>query len=264
MRKWKEFENESVRYLREKFGEYADFEWKGQSDSSVSDIEVVCKNKQRFFIEAKCCPAQCGQFVLFPNYQAKTFEYSKRNMLPINDMSDAMIKYMNENFDAFRSPGTKGENIDMPNGGDLFARWIIESYKAKHVRFVITNDNLIFKIEDIANAFSIDAKYRVKKSGSGTVAKKDVEEVRRYLKHNYPSSEVSLEGKKLFLNSSDRISDEKFKLSDKEYMMAERGENRYEIRKLSGTYNANVIFSVRLNGDGCKISDDEFISMLVE
>lgn len=250
--------------MREKYGEYADFEGKGKSDSSVSDIEVVCKNKKRFFIEAKCCPAQCGQFVLFPNYQEKTFEYSKRNMLPINDMSDEIIKYMNENFDAFRSPGTKGETINLPNGEYLFAKWIIESYKAKHVRFVITNDNLIFKIEDIANAFSIDAKYRVKKSGSGTVAKKDVEDVSRYLKSNYPSSEVSLEGKKLFLNSNDRVSDEKFKFNDKEYIIAERGENRYEIRKLSGTYNANVIFSVRLKGDGCKISDEEFISMLVE
>lgn len=50
MSKWKEFENESARYLREKYGEYADFEGKGKSDSSVSDIEVVCKNKKDFLL----------------------------------------------------------------------------------------------------------------------------------------------------------------------------------------------------------------------
>ena len=40
-------------------------------------------------------------------------------------------------------------------------------------------------------------------------------------------------------------------------MFSQRGE-RYEIRKLSNTYNANVIFSVKLNEYASGLTDQEF------
>ena len=45
-------------------------------------------------------------------------------------------------------------------------------------------------------------------------------------------------------------------------MFSQRGE-RYEIRKLSNTYNANVIFSVKLNEYASGLTDQEFITALI-
>lgn len=49
---------------------------------------------------------------------------------------------------------------------------------------------------------------------------------------------------------------------EREKKISQRGE-RYEIRKLSNTYNANVIFSVKLNEYASGLTDQEFITALI-
>ena len=40
MQKWKYFEEQCTKYLQEEFGEFAEFDCEGGSDSTVSDILV--------------------------------------------------------------------------------------------------------------------------------------------------------------------------------------------------------------------------------
>ena len=84
-----------------------------------------------FYIDVKHCPAQCGQFVLLPNIAAGRFEYSPLNVNRINNSARRIMEYMNEAFDEFREAGTAGKDIDMINGSEIFANWIIQTYKNK-------------------------------------------------------------------------------------------------------------------------------------
>ena len=62
------------------------------------------------------------------------------------------------------------------------------------------------------------------------------------------------------MSSSNYLHNLRFSLGDNEYMFSKR-EDLYEIRKLSNTYNANVIFSINYtNLKG--ISHSEFESYL--
>lgn len=79
MATWDNFEIEATRYLENKFGSFASFIHQGGADSTVPDIFVRLKSGKSFYIEAKHSPAQCGQFVLLPNIQTKSFIYSRKN-----------------------------------------------------------------------------------------------------------------------------------------------------------------------------------------
>lgn len=259
---WEEFENKCTEYLNKEFEKYADFLHQGGADSTTPDILVNTMTGKSFYIEAKHCPAQCGQFVLLPNLKTRKFDYSSLNANPINSYSKAIMEHMNSSFDEFREAGTKGKEIIMPNSEDIFSSWIIQIYKAKGVKFFITNSFNILHIDDFQNFFNITAKYRIKRSGSSNVgvAHKDI--VRKYiLDRNYNIENMHTIGKKLFVSSIKDLHNQRFIIGETEYMFSKRND-KYEVRKLSNTYNANVIFSITVrNNNG--ISKDKFVSFLV-
>lgn len=258
---WEQFEIESTEYLNRKFGNYASFELVGGSDSTVSDIEVRTRRGKHFFIEAKHCPAQCGQFVLLPNVATGTFEYSRLNATRRNRYVDAIMEHMDENFEAFKEAGTRGMDIIMKNGSEIFAAWIVQTYKDKGADFIITNGNTILFVDDFSDYFNVTAKYRVKRSGSGSVGRGNLLSVSRYIRDNYAAVQtVESRGDKVFVTASRNMHDIRFVLNGWEYMFSQRG-SEYEIRRLSNTFNANVIFSItQKNARG--LSDQEFISLL--
>lgn len=49
----------------------------------------------------------------------------------------------------------------------------------------------------------------------------------------------------MFVRSKDDLHEKKFKINDEDYMFSKKGDNVYEIRRLSGTNNPNVIFSLK-------------------
>lgn len=61
------FEIECKNYLNKRFGAYARFIHQGGSDSTIPDILVKTNSGKEFYIDAKHCLAQCGQFVLLPD-----------------------------------------------------------------------------------------------------------------------------------------------------------------------------------------------------
>ena len=262
MSSWQVFEIECTDYLNNTFGEYATFYHEGGADSTVPDIRVKTKTNRTFYIDAKHCPAQCGQFVLLPNISTRTFEYSSLNANRINAHAIEIIEFMNKDFDEFREAGTAGKDINMQNGSQIFADWIIQIYKEKGARLFITNDFTIIDIDDFSEYFNVSAKYRIKRSGSSSVGRSRLSVISSLLKNEFRSiSSTRTQGDKLFVASSVDLHNTRFIYEGKEYMISAR-DSEYEIRKLSNTYNANVIFSINLKNGRTGLSNSGLISYL--
>lgn len=239
---WKNFENKCCEYLNNTFKGLANFRINGGSDSTKPDIEVETLDNKKFYIEVKHCPAQCGQFVLLPDEENKNFIYSSFNITEENTYSKEIIEYMNKNFDYFNKSGTSGEKIQLDK--KIFENWIINYYKNKGAKYFIVNDFHIFPIEQVGEYLDIKAKYRAKRSGSGKVGKKHVEEIEQYLKgYNY---EVEIDNGKMYVITDENIDKKKFTINEINYMFSSRENAKYEIRKLSKTCNSNVIFSIKI------------------
>lgn len=259
---WEQFEVDCTNYLNNRFGAYAKFIHQGGADSTVPDILVETKSGRRFYIDAKHSPAQCGQFVLLPDLETQTFEYSRLNVNRINRYSQMIMNHMNNDFNSFREAGTAGKDINMPNGSDIFADWIIQTYKNKGAEFFITNDFTLLPIERFRDYFNVTAKYRIKRSGSGNVGKSRLNSVISFIDSlDYNISNSHTTGDKLFVASSQQLHNLRFILRGIEYMFSQRG-SEYEVRKLSNTYNANVIFSIEKKYGVRSIPDAEFIRAL--
>ncbi|MGN0432579.1 MAG: hypothetical protein ACI4EQ_09535 [Lachnospiraceae bacterium] len=259
---WKDFELECTNYLNSQFGEYAGFFHEGEEDSTVPDIRVVTNSGEEFYIEAKHSPAQCGQFVLLPDIVSRSFVYSSRNDTAINIYAEQIMNHMNEQFDEFKEAGTAGRDIIMEDGEDIFSNWIIQNYRNKGVRYFITNNHTLFMVDRLKEYFNVTAKYRIKRSGSRGVGKSNIPMVLNYINNgSYCIQNTRNEGSKLFVKSDRELCNQRFILQEHEYMFSQRGVE-YEIRQLSNTFNANVIFSVSLKASVQGLTSDEFIAAL--
>jgi hypothetical protein len=260
---WEQFEIDSTNYLNENFGKYATFERQGGSDSTVPDILVKTNKGESFYIEAKHCPAQCGQFVLLPNLKNLKFDYSTKNINAYNQYAGLIMNEMDKDFDAFKESGTAGKDIIFPGDQKVFSDWIVTFYKNKGVKFIITNGYRILKIDDFSKIYNITAKYRIKRSGSSSVGKSNMPNVKKYLISNYSINSIREDNDKLFIKSNSKLHDKRFIIGGYEYMISKRNDE-FEIRKLSNTFNANVIFSIEINPQsGINfISDEDFVNHL--
>ena len=261
MKPWQKFELDSENYLKEKFGKYATFELRGGSDSTVRDILVTNQNGENYYIEAKLCPAQCGQFVLLPDIKSSAFMFSKKNKTDVNDYVKAIIEYMNDDFEAFKEAGTTGKEISFNNDQSVFAGWIKDNYHKKGTKFIITNDFSILKLDDFDKVFKVEAKYRIKRSGSSDVGSKYISKVSNYLKDNFTINNIETKNGKLFVTSDKELDKQRFIIDKYEFMISKR-ESNYEIRKLSNTFNANVIFSIDLKPGFIYLNDIQFENLL--
>ena len=240
MSDWRQFELECVDYLNKRYGRF--FEHLGFSDSTTSDIEYNRGDKS-FFIEAKMPEAQSGQFVLLPDLKNREFIFSPRNKSKIDQNVESIIEFMNSDFEKYQNAGTRGENLDLPQ--ELVSDWIINSYKSLGVEFFITKgDNfIIFPIHKYSKYFDINCKYRVKKSGSSSVPKSRQNDVKKKLQMmNFVFEELD----NFMIKTVEDMDRVKFSVNDADYMIRLVGDDIYRIRKLSNTYNANVIFSIKL------------------
>lgn len=262
MKQWELFEETVLNYLNQNFGKYATFSLLGGTDSTKSDILVKPKTKSSFFIDAKHTPAQCGQFVLLPDIKSKTFIYSPLNKTPLDYSAKRIINHMNQHFEEFKEAGTAGKEIVFTDCKNIFAERIVTTYKYKNCKFFITNGYLIFPVAEILNFFDIGAKYRIKRSGSGNVGRNNLEVVSNYISdRGYQINEFIFENDKLFVTSTQNLHNRRFILANHEYMFSKRND-RYEIRKLSNTFNANVIFDVSLKNGVSKTDINEFLESI--
>lgn len=130
------------------------------------------------------------------------------------------------------------------------------------VLYFITNNYTILPIERFSEYFNVSAKYRVKRSGSSNVGKNNISNVLRFINsQDYDIEDTRINGDKLFVVSTKSLHNKRFILRGYEYMFSLR-DSEYEIRKLSNTFNANVIFSINLKSNKNGIGADEFIRAL--
>lgn len=256
MENWQLCESECLEYLKNNFSNTTfNFEAEGGSDSTKSDILLTKNGIATFFIESKMKKAQCGQFVVIAG-KDNHFVYSRNNKYDENLQSSVIIQKMDEKFSTLQNPGTSG--IDLNLDTQYYYDWIFNFYRAKGVKYFIvekevgknklTSDNfVIFPIENFNKYFDASAKYRVKKSGSNHPPKSAISEIENTLKKNSISfSNLNFIGKNLFVTISNKT--QKFQLSGEnyDYQFNPQQNGTFEIRRLSNTANANVIFSISL------------------
>ena len=237
MQKWEQFEIECTNYLQENYKDMI-FEHNGGSDSTTSDIKV----NNEYYIEVKHTPAQCCQFVLFPenNY----FYYSQDNKKPLNQYSARIIDFMNQRYEYY-STCNKAKLIIYNDCEIDFFGCVKEFYKYKNVKYFITNNFLLVPLDDIQEVFNISAVYRVKKSGSKNPNKSMIDTLTQYINQNYDINSIKYDGNHLIINSNNNLNKQFFIFGEYKYMFSEKDDN-YVLRQLSNTCNSNVIFSIKL------------------
>lgn len=240
------------------------FQQCGGSDSTVSDIQIMVNNKPTGkFIEVKSANSQAGQFVLFPNMTTRTFEYSTKNHSDYNNPINGLVvseilDFMDENFDSYANAGTKGKEILFSNIGAedtsrFFALWIADYYSnVKHAEWLATKDSnnniILLPFSKLAEYFNVTACYRVKKSGSSSVkgSCKTLETVKQAIINLNPDNvpKFTIVNNKLYVKFETIPKN----LGNADYHLAIKGDwgTLFEVRKLSKTFNSNVIFSLKL------------------
>lgn len=238
MKRWQKFEIDSTNYLSEKYKDKT-FKNRGGSDSTESDIKV----NDDYYIEAKLCPAQCCQFVLFP--EDNQFIYSQHNKKPINQHSKKIIEHMNQNFEFYADKNINSKPIVYDKCEKDFFNCIKEFYSYKNVKYFITNGFLLVPKDEIEKVFTISAKYRVKKSGSKNPNKSMVNSLSEIINKNYQVKSINYKNDSLIIESNDNLNKVKFDYMNNTYMFSE-SNGIYKLRQLSKTCNSNVIFSINL------------------
>lgn len=255
MENWEICEKECFEYLKLKYSnkDYT-FEHNGGSDSTKSDILLKKNGIACFCIESKMTAAQCGQFVV--KQLDDIFVNSENNRHQKNLIEDVIIDKMNEEFESYANPGTAGKSLNI--GKDYFYEWICNFYKSKNVKYFIVekevgrnkldSDNfIIFPIKHFQKYFDVFATYRVKKSGSSVPSKNCIEEIENSLEnHRIIHSEIDFKNGKSYIKL--QAKNDKFKIQaiHYDYQFNPIKDNLFEIRRLSNTKNANVIFSISL------------------
>ena len=163
---WEELENRCYEYLRHMYGDNNSIEPYGKSDSTKADIKVEPAASDEFFVEVKAEDSQCCQFVLFPNEDTESFDFSKRNKVPLSDNCKRIIACMDGLYKKYYKVGKNGIPVEI-DSSTLYGL-VQDFYSVKKVKFFMTEgtDIIIFPSSSFSDYFTIEAFYRRKTSGS--------------------------------------------------------------------------------------------------
>lgn len=252
---WQIFEVECYKHLVNTYGTNARFSAFGKSDSTKPDIFVVTPQGAKFFIETKSRQSQCGQFVLIPDQNNKTFTYSNKNQTPFYESTQLIIDHMNKNYDEYAKAGTSGCDINLNT--TIFNKWITNYYSDKGVRFFITkgSEYIIIPMESFSKYFDVSCCYRMKKSGSTAPANSNIKEIEEILKNENIKGVLLFRDKNLYLKANVNTDSFKLKGYKYNYLFKKTTSGYYAVRRLSNTANSNVIFSISLKKQRQDIDD---------
>lgn len=250
IKSWENFEIECANYLNGNFSrEYGcEFRNQGSHDATAPDIIVTKNGYQAFSIETKMPEAQCGQFVLKPDDNKHTFIFSPKNKCSYNVHVKAIIAAMEEHYDTC----AQASSDDLPIPENLIYNWAKDYYiNHKASRYFITGSNrgkyIIIPVDRLEKYFDFSAKYRIKASGSSVPSNNNRHEIETILDEGgFNHGSIVIEKKTAFVEIS--AWDDKLKLQGDKYCNQFKNifANRYEIKRLANTHNANFIVSIRL------------------
>lgn len=253
MKKWKQLEENVFYWLNKNFSSVCNFELKGKSDATTSDILVTNKTTNScYYIEIKSEISQAGQFVVIYDEVNKLFYWSSANKSENNIHSQKIINFMNEYKDEFKKVSEQNLLININN--ETCFEWVKDFYNQKKVKFFIvpySNSYLIWPIEKIELIFEIKAIYRVKKSGSNSIPRRDFDKIKSLIKN----AEFIEENNKFYALVKNKILNNKINYDENDYQYSliddfnkfnNRSYIKYELRKLSKTRNPNVIFKINV------------------
>ncbi|MEG1806885.1 MAG: hypothetical protein RR265_01930 [Cetobacterium sp.] len=245
---WKKFELNTLDNLKKFETSSLKFRSEGGSNSTEPDIKVYKNNIFLESLECKLSPAQGGQFVVLWN--GSEFQYSSSNVNPESFETIEIIKLMNKNklyYSKIFNP-SESSSIDLDIDDTIVAQHLINIYKAKKSNFIVSSTNLnndikIIPIEKIKDNFNIIGKYRIKRSGSINLPLKDYSIAEEKFTEKYGieifdintiSFDTTLEKKERYFGDNS------------EYFLGIQTDGTYKVKKLSNTFNANVIFTLSL------------------
>lgn len=265
LEKWQQSELECVNFLKLTYGTAGvAFGHKGGSDSSQSDIQLMVNGMSRFYIEAKSVASQCGQFVVLD--EGGIFVYSPKNKVqPASIFSRQYIRIMQDNYGTYKSCNRSG--VEFPRQYKSLAYdWVKDYYKHKKAAFVIVEKELgslapsnflIFPLEKFDSYFDIVAKYRVKTSGSNNPHPSDKSEIKEVLRRNgYDVLQEGFEGSHYYVYCTGLVNKKQLTGETHRWQFNLETAGKYQVRKLSNTNNANVIFEISLKSGACQNPED--------
>lgn len=273
MEKWQLSEMECVQHLKDTYS-YAGivFDHKGGSDSSQSDIKVLKNGTALFYVEAKSAGAQCGQFVVLD--ENGKFVYSPKNKIkPASKFSNKFIEIMQASYAEFKACGTSGTPFP-PKYQALEYDWVKDFYSRKKTEFIITEKVLggkgpsnffIFPLSKFENYFNISATYRIKTSGSNNPKNNDVQEILSTLQQNGISvTKNGFDKNHYYIYATGIKNKQQYRGSNYRWQFNQEPGGKYQVRKLSNTNNANVIFGISLKNGAVQDPNDlkAFLSKL--
>lgn len=268
---WEKFEKECYDYLKQAYqrtqNTITSF---GKSDSNKPDIEIATP-KQTFYVEVKSDQAQCCQFVLFPNENTKSFDFSCGNKCSQGNNCSSIIEYMNKHYNKYCGVGSAGIPIDVDKS--ILYGLVADFHIEKNVRFFMTKNDkyLIFPLESFSNYFDIHAYYRRKPSGSSEpnqnsnnaeiLSGLQQERIQGTLTYRQtkPNKTRCFIDTPQYLHAQRMLCDEyTYQFKENSYSKAiSLHENQvFEVRRLSNTSNPNVICQLTLKKGICQNPSD--------
>ena len=241
MAKWKAFEHNAANYLNRVYQKsFLTFTAKGGSNAYANDILVFKEGHYYFSMEAKFLPAQCGQITL--GHRDGRFTFSKRSRQKFMPQTQVIIDLIN--------------NHEFLSENDpRFFAWIQAYYYQKNATWFalsqsfknLSSSNLyLCQTKDLKHYVNVNATLRQKKSGSTKIPYKLIDKAIRLLSEKIPDARCSVKGllvKRLYVECENRPKDPYLNA----YLyLSFKGDNRYEVRKLSPTKRWSVAFDMEL------------------
>ena len=256
---WEELENKCFEHVKSSFGHAAVIEAYGKADSTKADIRVAAPSGD-FFVEVKAKSSQCCQFVLFPDDETGSFEFSDRNKVPLTPSCQKIIDHMNQNYDKYSRVGKKPIPINVESS--VFYGLVDEFYSAKNVKCFMTEGEeiMIFPAAKFPEYFEIAGFYRRKNSGSSepNEAKNHAEIIQGLADYGIEGDVVyqSVSGKiRCLLHTDAKLDGQRMMCDEYTYQFKDNPHSQkvtkqkqhvFEVRRLSNTSNPNVICQLTL------------------
>lgn len=253
MKNWEVFESDCCNYLNNQFGSNSRvFQHRGGSDSTESDILYIKGGINQFYIEVKMKASQCGQFVLLPDFEQRKLVFSNRNKVKETENCIQIINAMNKDFDYYSSSSLNIKQMpDSPESAKIYSGWIKDCFRAKNAKYIISRSNrgfIVFPVNQLEQYFRISPVFRVKKSGSTNLPHSMQSPLEKTLQEKFGNNiNLDYSENHCFLYGASQPTFQ-LKIGSNVFLF-KKEEGRHAVRKLSNTFNSNVIFTLNLFGE---------------